>query len=162
MKKKSSSSGKGKDATRKALIAGLQDDLAREYTAIIQYVIFSQVLDGAEYMNIAAQLKEHAHQELDHALLISQQIDYMGAYPTHVPKPVKVSDENDKMLWADLHAEDVTIRSYRERIAQAEECGEIAMAEIIKGIVRQEQDHQIDLATALGVTASEEARKKKK
>ena len=159
MKKKSGSDKNA--AARKALVQGLQEDLAREYTAIIQYVILSQVRDGAKYMNIADQLKEHAHQELDHALAISQQLDYMGAYPTHTPKPVKVPKDNDQMLWADLHAEDETIRAYRTRIKQAEDLGEVAMAEIIKGIVRQEQDHQIDLATALGVTANEEVRGKK-
>jgi bacterioferritin len=145
-------------AARKELVRGLQDDLAREYQAIIQYVIYSQKLDGAEYMNIAAQLALHAHQELDHALAISQQLDYMGAYPAHVPMPVKVPEDNKGMLWADLRAEDETIRNYRVRIQQAEALGEIAMAEIIRGIVRQEQDHQIDLATALGVVPSESAR----
>ncbi len=151
----------GSDSARDVLIEGLQQDLAREYQAIIQYVIFSQKLDTARYMNIADQLEEHAHQELDHALAISRQLDYLGAYPVHVPSKVEVSENNEEMLWADLRAEDATIRNYRERIRQAEEIGEIALAEIIRGIVKQEQDHQIDLATALGVVPDEHRRGKK-
>lgn len=149
------------DAARAALVQGLQDDLAREYQAIIQYVIFSQKLDKAQYMNIADQLVEHAHQELNHALAVARQLDYLGAYPVHQPKPVEVSEDNEKMLWADLRAEDNTIKHYRERIRQAEALGEIALAETLRGIVKEEQDHQIDLATALGVTPDARIRKEK-
>jgi len=149
------------DAAREALVQGLQEDLAREYQAIIQYVIFSQKLDKAQYMNIADQLVEHAHQELNHALAVARQIDYLGAYPVHQPKPVEVSEENEKMLWADLRAEDNTIKNYRERIRQADALGEIALAEVLRGIVKEEQDHQIDLATALGVTPDARIRKEK-
>ena len=149
-------------AARKQLIQGLQEDIAGEYKAIIQYVIFSQKLDKAAYMNIADQLAEHAHQELDHALAVSRQLDYLGAYPVHVPKPIEVSEDNEEMLWADLRAEDETIRNYRERIRQADALGEIALSEILRGIVKQEQDHQIDLATALGVTPDDRMRKETK
>ena len=145
-------------AARTELIRGLQEDLAGEYKAIIQYVIYSQKLDKAAYRSIAEELALHAHEELDHALAISKQLDYMGAYPTHQPKPVAVPEDNEGMLWADLRAEDETIRNYRTRIQQAEAVGEIAMAEIIRGIVLQEQEHQIDLASALGVVPSEHAR----
>ena len=148
-------------AARAALVQGLQDDLAREYQAIIQYVIFSQKLDKAQYMNIADQLVEHAHQELNHALAVARQIDYLGAYPVHQPKTVEVSEDNEKMLWADLRAEDNTIKNYRERIRQADALGEIALAEVLRGIVKEEQDHQIDLATALGVTPDARIRKEK-
>jgi bacterioferritin len=148
-------------ANRDQLIDGLQEDLAREYKAIIQYIIFSQKLDGARYMNIADQLEEHAHQELDHALQIARQLDYLGEYPVHEPEPVKVSEENDEMLWIDLRAEDETIRNYRERIRQAEAMGEYALAEVLQEIVRQEQDHQIDLATALEVVPDESKREAK-
>jgi bacterioferritin len=144
--------------TRDQLIQGLQDDIAREYKAIIQYVIFSQKIDGAEYMNIADQLAIHAHQELDHALAIARQLDYFGEYPTHVPKPIEVSEDNKGMLRADLAAEDDTIRNYRERIRQADALGEYALGEVLRGIVEQEQDHQMDLATALGVVPDERRR----
>ncbi len=144
--------------SREQLIQGLQDDLAREYKAIIQYVIFSQKLDGARYMNIADQLQEHAHQELDHALAVARQLDYFGAYPVHQPEPIEVSEDNDEMLWADLRAEDETVRNYRARIRQAEALGEFGLVEVLQEIVKQEQDHQIDLATALGVVADEQHR----
>ncbi|HEU5432776.1 MAG TPA: ferritin-like domain-containing protein, partial [Thermomicrobiales bacterium] len=114
---------KSSQATREQLVQGLQDDLAREYKAIIQYVIYSQKLDSAKYMNIADELEKHAHQELDHALAISRQLDYFGAYPGHEPKPVQVSDNNEDMLWFDLQAEDETVRNYRQRIQQAEALG---------------------------------------
>ena len=140
----------GDAITRKRLAALLNEDLAREYQAIIAYVVYSQVLKGAEYMSIAAQLEEHAKQELDHALIISRQIDYLGEMPTVTPKPVKSSAKAREMLRFDLENETETIRNYRERVRQCEELGEFAMAEQIREILVNEQDHQIDLATALG------------
>ena len=140
----------GQEITRDQLAELLNEDLSREYQAIIAYVVYSQVLKGAEYMNIADQLVEHAHQELEHALTISRQIDYLGKMPTVTPKPVKVSDKAKDMLRFDLDNENETIINYRERIKQCEALGEFAMAEQIREILVQEQDHQIDLATALG------------
>ena len=139
------------DITREQLAQLLNEDLSREYQAIIAYVVYSQVLKGAEYMNIAAQLEEHAHQELQHALIISRQIDYLGAMPSVAPKPVKTSEKARDMLSFDLDYENETIRNYRDRIRQCEALGEFAMAEQIREILVQEQDHQIDLATALGI-----------
>jgi bacterioferritin len=139
-----------KPVSRADLAALLNEDLAREYQAIIAYVVYSQVLKGAEYMSIAAQLEKHAKQELDHALIISRQIDYLGKMPTVVPRPVRVSGKPKDMLRFDLANENETIRNYRERVRQCEKLGEFAMAEQIRGILINEQDHQIDLATALG------------
>jgi bacterioferritin len=136
--------------SREKLAQLLNEDLAREYQAIIAYVVYSQVLKGAEYMNIADQLEEHAKQELQHALIISRQIDYLGAMPTATAKPVKLSEKPRDMLRFDLDNENETIRNYRDRIRQCEALGEFAMAEQIRQILIQEQDHQIDLATALG------------
>jgi len=143
--------GKEKPMSRERLAELLNEDLSREYQAIIAYVVYSQVLKGAQYMNIADQLEIHAKQELDHALTISRQIDYLGEMPTVTPKPVKTSEDSKEMLWFDLNNENETVRNYRERIRQCEELGEFAMAEQIRQILMQEQDHQIDLATALGV-----------
>jgi bacterioferritin len=140
----------GDTITRKRLAALLNEDLSREYQAIIAYVVYSQVLKGAEYMSIAAQLEEHAKQELNHALIISRQIDYLGEMPTVTPKPVKSSAKAREMLRFDLENETETIRNYRDRVRQCEELGEFAMAEQIREILVNEQDHQIDLATALG------------
>src|SRR5438046_10077026 len=126
------------------------EDLSREYQAIIAYVVYSQVLSGAQYMGIAAQLEIHAKQELDHALILSRQIDYLGKMPAVTPKPVRTSKNPTDMLRSDLDNENETIRNYRDRIRQCERLGEYAMAEQIRQILVQEQDHQIDLATALG------------
>src|SRR5438445_3334431 len=137
--------------TRQRLIELLNEDLAREYQAIIAYVIYSQVLKGAQYMNIAAELKKHAAQELEHALIIAGQVDYLGGMPVAAPKPVRTSEKPEEMLRFDLDNENQTIRHYRQRVRQCEALGEFAMAEHIREILMQEQDHQIALATALGL-----------
>src|SRR6476620_8645130 len=137
--------------TRKKLIDLLNEDLSREYQAIIAYVNYSQVLKGAAYMNIAAELEVHAAQELAHALTISKQIDYLGGMPTVVAKPVKVSEKAEEMLRFDLDNENETIANYRVRVRQCEALGEYAIAEHIREILVQEQEHQIDLAPDLGV-----------
>ena len=152
----------GHEVTRDQLADLLNEDLSREYQAIIAYVVYSQVLKGAEYMNIAAQLEEHAHQELQHALTISRQIDYLGKMPSVTPKPVKTSDKARDMLKFDLDNENVTILNYRERVRQCEALGEFAMAEQIREILVQEQDHQIDLATALGEEVPDVSRLRKR
>jgi bacterioferritin len=139
------------EISRDRLAELLNEDLSREYQAIIAYVVYSQVLSGAEYMDIAAQLEIHAKQELDHALILSRQIDYLGKMPTVIPKPVRTSKRPKEMLKFDLENENETIRNYRSRIRQCERLGEFAMAEQIRQILVQEQDHQIDLATALGI-----------
>lgn len=144
---------------RDELIQGLQQDLAREYKAIIQYVIYSQVLDGPQYMDIASELEVHAHEELDHAIAISKQLDYFGVYPTETPKLVETPEDAKGMLWADLRAEDETVAQYRQRILQAQAIGEYALAETLQEITKQEQDHQIELAAALGVVADPRSRK---
>jgi bacterioferritin len=148
--------------TRAALIDLLNEDLAREYQAIISYVIYSQVLKGAEYMNIAAELEVHAGEELAHALLLANQIDYLGGMPVTTPKPVKTSSKATDMLRFDLDNENETIRNYRERVVQCEALGEYAMAEHIREILVQEQDHQIALATALGIDVPDVGKAKHK
>jgi bacterioferritin len=147
---KSKSSANQLEISRERLAELLNEDLSREYQAIIAYVVYSQVLSGAQYMDIAAQLEIHAKQELDHALTLSRQIDYLGKMPTVTPRPVKTSKNAKDMLRFDLDNENETIRNYRDRIRQCEVLGEFAMAEQIRQILMQEQDHQIDLATALG------------
>ena len=137
--------------TREDLVALLNEDLAGEYQAIISYVIYSQVIKGAQYMNIAAELELHAAEELSHALIIAGQIDYLGGMPLAVPKPVKTSESAEEMLRFDLENENLTIARYRQRVRQCEALGEYAIAEQIRNILVDEQDHQIALATALGV-----------
>jgi bacterioferritin len=138
--------------SRAELIRLLNEDLAREYQAIIAYVVYSQVLKGAQYMSIAQELETHAAEELQHALIISKQIDYVGGVPAVVPLPVKMSEDPEEMLRFDLENEVETIRSYRARVRQCEALSEYAIAEHIREILVQEQEHLIDLATALGET----------
>jgi bacterioferritin len=147
----SSGNKNASEVTREQLVDLLNEDLAREYQAMISYVVYSQVLKGAPYMNIAAELEVHAGEELAHAITIAKQIDYLGGMPKVTPKPVKTSEQAEQMLRFDLDNENETIRNYRQRIRQCEALGEFALAEQIRQILVQEQDHQIALATALGI-----------
>ncbi len=141
------------EISRDDLINLLNEDLAGEYQAIISYVVYSQVLSGAEYMNIAGELEKHAAEELSHALIISEQIDYLGGMPAVLPKHVRTSKEPKEMLQFDLENQMATVRHYRERVRQCESLGEYAMAGYIREILKDEQDHLIALATALGEDA---------
>ena len=138
-------------SAKEELVKGLNEDLAREYKAIIQYVVFSSTLKGAEYGDIADQLKLHASEELAHALEVARQIDYLGGDPTVTVKDAEYSQDSKKMLEIDLKQEQETIRNYRERIRQAERSGEYALSEALRDIIVQEQDHEIDLKDALGL-----------
>jgi bacterioferritin len=140
-----------KPISRKDLIRHLNEDLAREYQAIIAYIVYSQIIKGAKFQHIAGELEKHAAEELSHAILIAKQIDYLNGVPVVVPEPVKMSDKAEDMLAFDLENERVTILNYRKRIRQADAMGEYAMSEVIRGIIVQEQEHLTDLATALGI-----------
>ena len=137
--------------TREQMIQLLNEDLAREYQAIIAYTVYSQVLKGAEYTDIARELEQHAGEELAHAIKIAKQIDYLGGMPAVIPKAVKTSNDPIEMLRADLENERTTVGRYRERIRQAEAMGEFALSETLRAIIVQEQEHEIDLAAALGI-----------
>ena len=136
--------------TKQILIDLLNQDLEREFQAIIAYVNYSQVLKGAQYMNIAGELEKHAHEELGHALKLSYWIDLLGGMPAVKPKEVKTSDKAEKMLRFDLENEKETIRNYRRRIRQADELNQFALGEDLREILRDEADHLNALATALG------------
>jgi bacterioferritin len=137
--------------TRDEMVRLLNEDLAREYQAIIAYVVYSQTMKGAKYQHIAKELERHAGEELQHALIIAKQIDYFNGRPVTVPKEVKMSDNPDDMLRFDLENERLTIMAYRQRIQQAEAMGEFALSESLREIIVQEQEHLTDLADALGV-----------
>ena len=137
--------------SREQLVELLNEDLAREYQAIIAYVVYSQVIKGAAYTDIARELEKHAGEELSHAILIAKQIDYLGGTPGVTPKPVKLSDKPEELLQFDLANERETIAHYRNRIRQAEALGEFALSETLRKIITQEQEHAIDLASALGI-----------
>jgi bacterioferritin len=138
-------------STKDEIIRGLNGDLAREYKAIIQYVVFSATLKGPEYGDIAEQLKLHASEELSHALEVARQIDYLGGEPTVKGDDAETSEDSKTMLEIDLKAEQDTIANYRERIRQAEMAGEFALSEKLRTIIAEEQDHEIDLKDALGM-----------
>jgi len=148
----------GGEITREKLIDLLNEDLAREYQAVIAYVVYSQVIKGAQYMAVASELEKHASEELKHALTIARQIDYLGGMPTVRPAPVRVSESSEDLLRFDLEAENETIRNYRQRVRQCEALGEFAIAQKIREILVEEQDHQIDLATALGENVTDVTR----
>jgi bacterioferritin len=137
--------------SREEMIRLLNEDLAREYQAVIAYVVYSQTIKGAEYLHIASELEKHASEELEHALKIAKQIDYLNGTPVAAPKEVKRSDKAEDMLRFDLENERVTILNYRERIRQAEAMGEFALSEVLREIIAQEQEHLTDLADALGI-----------
>jgi bacterioferritin len=137
--------------TRERMIQLLNEDLAGEYQAIIAYTVYSQVLKGAAYTDIARELEAHAGEELAHAVKIAKQVDYLGGMPCVTPKPVKTSNDPETMLRADLENEQETVTRYRERIKQAEAMGEFALSEILRGIIVQEQEHEIDLSSALNI-----------
>jgi len=139
--------------SRDQMVHLLNEDLSREFQAIIAYVIYSQTMKGAAYNHIAGELEKHAAEELSHALLIAKQIDYFNGTPTRTPKEVKMSDKAEEMLGFDLDNEKETIRNYRQRIRQADALGEFALGEILRKIIAQEQDHLLDLADALGIDA---------
>jgi bacterioferritin len=148
--------------SREDLIKALNDDLSREYQAVIAYVVYSQSLKGAQYMNIAKELEKHAGEELKHALTVAKHIDYLGGKPNATAKPVKLSDKATDMLRFDLDNENETIRNYRDRVRQCEALGEFAIAEDIREILRQEQEHQSDLANALGEDVPDVSKPRKK
>lgn len=141
--------------SRKQMVKLLNEDLAREYQAIIAYTVYSQVIRGAAYTDIARELEKHAGEELSHAIMIAKQIDYLGGEPTTVPAKVKMSDKAVDLLRFDLKNEKDTIGHYRQRILQAEAMGEYALSEVLRKIIVQEQDHLMDLANALGIDSPE-------
>jgi bacterioferritin len=147
---KSSSAAPAKTLTRPQLVALLNEDLQREYQAVIAYVNYSQVLKGAAYMNIAGELEVHAKEELGHALKLSYWIDLLGGEPAVTAKPVKTSEKATDMLRFDLENEKETIRNYRRRVKQVDAMDEFALGEDLREILRDEQDHLNALATALG------------
>jgi bacterioferritin len=137
--------------SREEMIKLLNEDLAREYQAVIAYVVYSQTMKGAKFKAIADELKKHAGEELEHAIQIAKQIDYLNGTPVTVPRPVRMSDKAEDMLQFDLDNEAETIKAYRERIRQAEAMGEFGLSEVLREIIAEEQEHLTDLADALGI-----------
>lgn len=137
--------------TRERMVELLNEDLAREFQAVIAYTVYSQTLKGAAFSDIARELAVHATEELNHAMQIAKQVDYFNGTPTTMPREVKMSAKAEDMLAFDLENEKQTILHYRERIRQAEAMGEFGLSEVLRKIIAQEQEHFTDLAGALGI-----------
>lgn len=135
---------------KEKLIELLNKDLGLEYTAMVQYVQHSGVMTGAAYGDIIKELKIHATEEMQHALMLADQIDFLGGVPTVEMPPAKVSSDNQKMLEQDLEGEEDAISRYKARIVQAEELQELALAQKLREILAVEQEHAMDLKQALG------------
>jgi len=135
---------------KQKLIELLNKDLGLEYTAMVQYVQHSGVMTGAAYGDIIKELKIHANEELQHALMPADQIDFLDGIPTVEMPPAKVSADNQKMLEQDLEGEEDAISRYKARISQAEELQELALAQKLREILAVEQEHAMDLKQALG------------
>jgi bacterioferritin len=136
--------------TAQELIQRLNNDLSWEYTAAIQYIQHSSVITGAAYMGIKKELVVHANEEIQHALILAGQINYLRGIPaTHVYE-VKTSKDNAVMLQQDLEGENDAIRRYIERIQEAEELNLFHLAQQLRQILAMEQEHAMDLEEALG------------
>jgi bacterioferritin len=136
--------------TTEELIDLLNMDLELEYSAAIQYINHSAVMTGAAYGDIIKELKIHANEEIQHAILLADQIDYLSGSPSVKVGEIRISEDNDEMLQQDLDGEDDAIRRYKVRIEQAEQLKEFALAQQLRTILATEQEHAMDLMQALG------------
>jgi bacterioferritin len=136
--------------TQKKLIELLNKDLELEYSAAIQYINHAAVMTGAAYGDIIKELKIHANEEIGHAMILADQIDYLEGSPSVKVGPVHVSKDNEQMLKQDLDGEEDAIRRYKVRVEQAEQLKEFALAQQLRTILAVEQEHAMDLKQALG------------
>lgn len=138
------------EVTMEKLIDLLNADLELEYSAAIQYINHAAVMTGAVYGDIIKELKIHATQEIQHALILADQIDYLGGSPTVAVGKIRTSQDNDQMLQQDLDGEEDAINRYKMRIEQSEQLKEYALAHQLRNILAMEQEHAMDLRQALG------------
>jgi bacterioferritin len=136
--------------TQKKLIELLNKDLELEYSAAIQYINHAAVMTGAAYGDIIKELKIHTNEEVMHAMILADQIDYLGGSPSVKVGPIHTSKGNDQMLEQDLDGEEDAIRRYKVRVEQAEQLKEFALAQQLRTILAMEQEHAMDLKQALG------------
>lgn len=136
---------------KQQLIDKLNEDLTTEYQSIVQYVQHIATIRGAQYQSIVEELRAHVGQELQHALTLAEQIDFLGGVPTVAVPEIPNQPDDAQALRADLELEEAQLQRYRERVEQANELGLPDVAEAIKPLLTQTQDHVIDLRDALGV-----------
>lgn len=138
------------DITTEKLIDLLNRDLELEYSAAIQYINHAAVMTGAAYGDIIKELKIHINEEIQHAMTLADQIDYLRGRPTVNVGKIHTSEDNDEMLQQDLDGEEDAIKRYKARIEQAEQLKEFALAQQLRNILAMEQEHAMDLRQALG------------
>jgi bacterioferritin len=136
--------------TMEKLIDLLNMDLELEYSAAIQYINHAAVMTGAAYGDIIKELKIHANEEIQHAMILADQIDYLGGRPSVGVGKILTSEDNNQMLQQDLDGEEDAIKRYKLRIEQAEQLKEFALAQQLRNILATEQEHAMDLRQALG------------
>ncbi|MBN2593745.1 MAG: ferritin-like domain-containing protein [Sedimentisphaerales bacterium] len=136
--------------TQKKLVELLNMDLELEYSAAIQYINHAAVMTGAAYGDIIKELKIHANEEVQHAMILADQIDYLGGSPSVDVGKISTSEDNDEMLRQDLAGEEDAIKRYKLRVEQAEQLKEFALAQQLRNILATEQEHAMDLKQALG------------
>jgi bacterioferritin len=141
----------GLNVTRERIIQLLNDNLEGEHQAMIAYILYSQVLEGAAYTDIMRDLESYAAEELGPAKVIAKQIDHLGGMPSEKPKSVRTSNEQVEMLRAAFENERETVWRYRERIHQAEAMEEFPWKETSGAITVQEKENRIHLSDALGM-----------
>jgi len=138
------------DINKEKLIDLLNMDLALEYSAAIQYIQHAAVMTGAQFGDIIKEIKIHANEEIGHAIILADQIDFLGGVPTVDVGEIHTSDDNIKMLEQDLDGEEDAVSRYKVRIEQAEALKEFALAQQLRNILAVEQEHAMNLYQALG------------
>jgi bacterioferritin len=134
----------------KGFVEMLNQDLSTEYQSIVQYTNHVATITGAEYLSIVDELKLHLSQELGHAQILATQVSFLGGSPTTMVAPVVVADDSRSALQADLRLEQDQLDRYRERFAQANDLGLADVAEALRPLLEQTQEHVRDLQAALG------------
>ena len=135
---------------RDAFVDLLNEDLELEFQSIVQYIQHIASVKGAEYQSTLDELARHVEQELQHALTLARQIDFLGGVPsTRVPDVGRATDARGA-LRADLELEERQLDRYRERAAQAEELSLPDVAGTLAQLLEQTQEHARDLRAALG------------
>jgi len=135
--------------TMKKMLTELNKDLEWEYAAAIQYVQHATTINGAQFDSIQKELLLHAQEEMQHAVMLSEQIDFLGGVPTVDVEKREISANNREMLKQDLWGEENAIKRYKERIAQAEALKEYGLRRVLEDILIQEEEHKRDIANAL-------------
>lgn len=135
--------------TMKKLLAELNKDLEWEYAAAIQYVQHAATINGPQFDSIQKELLVHAQEEMQHAVMLSEQIDFLGGVPTVDVEKREISSDSVEMLKQDLWGEEHAIKRYKERIGQAEELKEYGLRRVLEDILIQEEEHKRDVANAL-------------